>query len=63
MLDVRRVIRRLGETLREMGLLMMVFAPLDALFAERSVTPQIIAGVFIAGVIFVVCGILISESR
>ena len=61
MLDINRVIRRLGETLREMGLLVVVFAPLDALFAERNVSPEIIAGIIAGGL--VVCGKLIEESR
>ena len=62
MLDVNRVIRRFGETLREMGLLVSVFAPLDALFAERNVSPMIIAAIMATGLVFV-CGIFIEESR
>jgi len=63
MFDVNRVIRRLGETLREMGLLMLVFAPLDALFAERNVGRDVLGGIMTTGVLFVICGILIAESR
>lgn len=62
MLDANRVIRRLGETLREMGLLMMVFVPIDALFAERDVSPELIVWIMVAGFVFITCGILIGES-
>jgi len=63
MFDIKGIIRRFGETLREIGLLIMVFAPLDALFAERNVNSDLITGIFIAGAVVVVCGILISELR
>ena len=63
MLSVNRVIGRFGETLREMGLLVTVFAPLDALFAEHNVSPELIVAIMAAGLVFVTCGILIEESR
>jgi len=40
-----------------------VFAPLDALFAERNVSPMIIAAIMATGLVFVICGIFIEESR
>jgi hypothetical protein len=63
MLTVNGVIRRFGETLREMGILVAVFAPLDALFAERNVSPQLVIAIAVAGLLVLTCGILIEESR
>lgn len=57
-----RLLRLLGETLREMGILVAVFAPLDALFAERIVRPELIIAVTTAGAMVTACGILI-EAR
>jgi len=36
MTRARRALKLVGETLREIGLLWTVFAPLDAFFAERA---------------------------
>ena len=46
-----------------MGLLVTVFAPLDALFAEHNVSPELIVAIMVAGLVFVTSGMLIEESR
>jgi len=57
------LLRRLGETLREMGILVAVFAPLDALYAERVVNPALVVAITVAGLMFLICGILLEEWR
>lgn len=53
-----RVLRLFGETLREMGLLIAVFAPLDALFGGM-VNVEVVVTVAIGGLLLAGCGILI----
>lgn len=52
----------IGETIREAGLLIVVFGPLDWLFADQPMgaTVPILLAVF--GLLVVACGILV-ESR
>ena len=55
MLDRRKANRLVGESLREVGILLLVFGPLDALFQRAqagvlAVTPFIAVGLLLVGV-------------
>jgi hypothetical protein len=63
MVEPSRLIRLLGETLREIGILVAVFAPLDALFAERITSPGVIIAVATGGTVLIVGGILMEARR
>lgn len=41
----KRIEQLLGETIREIGILVVVFAPLDAFFSEKHTGPYFLAGV------------------
>ena len=51
-----------AETVREVGILVMVFAPLEATFADIPVSTALVTRMFLFGVLLAACGILI-ESR
>jgi hypothetical protein len=54
-----------GEALREIGVLLIVFVPLDAVFAQGDLKPETIialAVTVIAGVFLVIGGILLEEG-
>lgn len=50
--------RLIGETLREIGVLMLVFVPLEATFSERSIDPAALAGLILISVFLIGWGIL-----
>ena len=52
----------LGETAREIGTLIFVFAPLDSVFAERSIDQGAVIGIMFVGVLLIGSGILL-EAR
>ena len=52
----------LGETAREIGTLIFVFAPLDSVFAERSIDQRAVIGIMFVGVLLNGSGILL-EAR
>jgi hypothetical protein len=57
-----RVERVLGETVREVGILIVVFAPLEATFSEVPVSMVVVAAMFFLGVVLAAGGI-IMETR
>jgi hypothetical protein len=52
----------LAETIREMGILIVVFAPLEAMFAEVDTSLTRVWGVALFGALLVACGIIL-ETR
>ena len=58
MRDRQHVVRLLGETIREMGLLAFVFAPLDATFGDGELNLIAIAVAMVTGTILIGCGIM-----
>ncbi len=63
MLDRRKTYHLIGESLREVGILLLVFGPLDAFFQHErlglfAVTPFIAAGLLLVGV-----GIIIEAKE
>jgi hypothetical protein len=49
-----------GETMREIGVLLLVFAPLDALFARDALTKAEMAVIVVLSVLFIVIGITLE---
>jgi hypothetical protein len=62
MFNWKRVRRVVGETLREIGILTIVFVPLDAAFAPGALKPLTLSLMVAAAASAIVCGI-IMESR
>ena len=52
----------LGQTAREIGILIMVFASLESAFAERAIDPSLLGTVILVSVLLIAGGILI-ETR
>ena len=57
-LNRQRVRILLGETAREIGILMFVFVPLEATFSERSIDPAAVVGLLLISLVLILCGIL-----
>jgi hypothetical protein len=62
MIDRQRAKRLFGESLREIGILIVVFVPLDAVFQRERPTPLLITLSMMMGLIFTFLGIII-EAR
>jgi hypothetical protein len=63
MLDWGRAKDLVGETVREMGLLILVFAPLDAVFADAPVNRLLLIMTIVFGLLFVAGGIPIEARK
>lgn len=53
-----RVRRLLGETAREIGTLILVFAPLESAFAERPLSQGSMTGIMLISVLLIGSGIV-----
>jgi predicted cobalt transporter CbtA len=53
----RQIVRIAGETIREVGVLLLVFAPLDAIFAPDALTARYIVAIVVFAVVVIVIGI------
>jgi uncharacterized MnhB-related membrane protein len=62
MTRARCALRLLAETVREIGILMVVFAPLESVFAERPINGAVLIGVVALGLLLIVCGILLQAN-
>ena len=58
----RRALSLAAETVREIGTLMIVFAPLESAFADRPLDVQLLAGVIATSLALIACAILV-EAR
>jgi hypothetical protein len=52
-----------GEALREVGILVIVFAPLYELFEPQKQNWQVLIGVITVGVVFLTLGITVERVR
>jgi hypothetical protein len=57
------VLRLVGETVREIGVLTLVFAPLESLVSERPVDGKVLMTLMFGGVILIACGILLEAKN
>jgi hypothetical protein len=63
MLNWRRAEELFAETVREVGVLIVVFAPLDAAFSELPVNTALVAIWTFTGFLLVAGGIIIGARR
>jgi len=52
-----------GETLREIGVLVFVFAPLESMSAPERLTAAGMAGIVVAAVLMIVVGMLVALEK
>ena len=57
------VLRLVGETLREIGVLTLVFAPLESLVSERSINNDVLITLMFGGLGLIACGILLEAKN
>lgn len=57
-----RMLRLLGETAREIGILIIVFAPLEAAFADQAMDPNLLGTLILVSGVLIFGGILV-ETR
>lgn len=62
MLDWKLLQRLGGETAREIGILILVFAPLEETFSETPVSVTVILGLVFLSIILIAGGILMEVS-
>jgi len=62
MIDDRKALQLLGESVREVGILVLVFAPLDAFFQEEVPHIPVIAAVVASALLFVAIGIMLESE-
>ena len=58
----RRIQNLVGETVREVGILVLVFAPLEGAFSDRPMDPLVVIGAVASSLALIVGGILL-EAR
>ena len=58
----RRALRLVAETAREIGTLILVFAPLESGFADRPFDARILAAVIVASLALIACAILLEAG-
>jgi hypothetical protein len=63
MIDKRKAQRLLGETIRDIGILVFVFAPLDAFFQRERPGWFPLAFVVACGLLFIAVGIMLEAKE
>lgn len=62
MTRLQRVRHLLAGTMREIGILVLVFAPLESTFGERSIDAGLLLAVMAVSIVVIGCGILIETK-
>ena len=63
MIDKRKAQRLLGESIRDIGILIVVFGPLDAFFQKERPSIGLLAVVVVAGLLFIALGIILEAEE
>jgi hypothetical protein len=63
MIDTRAALRLVGETLRDIGILIMVFGPLDAFFEREGPGPSFLVLVVVGGLFLITLGIILEAGE
>ena len=63
MLNWKRIEQVLGETAREIGILVVVFAPLDAAFAPGSLNSDDLTKIVAAAIGLIIGGIILETGE
>ena len=61
-MNEHKAVTLIGESVREIGILVTVFAPLDAFFQKEAPAPPLVGALVAAGLIFVGVGIRIESE-
>jgi hypothetical protein len=59
----RRIQNLVGETVREVGILVLVFAPLEGAFSDRPMDPLVVVGTVASSLAIIVGGILLKARE
>lgn len=62
MINKRRAVRLAGETLRDVGILVVVFGPLDAFFQTEEVSAGVVSLLAALGLLLIGWGIIIEAG-
>ena len=63
MIDKRKAQQLLGETIRDIGILVVVFGPLDAFFQEGHLSALPLVLIVAAGLLCIALGIMIEAKN
>ena len=63
MIDRRKAYHLLGESLRDIGILVAVFGPLDAFFQREAMNVGSLTLVVVGGLLFIGLGIIIEAEE
>lgn len=63
MLNWQRAETLLAETVREIGVLFFVFAPLEAVFADAPISEAVVVAMFLFGSLLIAGGIIVGARR
>jgi hypothetical protein len=64
MIDTRKARHLMGETIRDIGILVIVFGPLDAFFQkERSSFTSFVASMVAGALLLIIVGIIIEADQ
>jgi len=61
--EKKAVSEMIGELLREMGVLLAVFVPLEVLFSGRSVATTIVIVGMVVSAVFLILGLAVERLR
>jgi hypothetical protein len=62
MINKRKAFHLAAETMREIGILVVVFGPLDAFFQEEVAAPDTLSGIVVLALFAIVIGIMIEAG-
>ncbi|PYO16453.1 MAG: hypothetical protein DMD31_02635 [Gemmatimonadetes bacterium] len=63
MIDKRRAQLLLGESIRDIGILVVVFGPLDAFFQKERPSVLLLSVVVTGGLLFIALGIILEAEE
>jgi hypothetical protein len=63
MIDTRKALRLVGETLRDIGILFIVFGPLDAFFEKDSPGLSFLVFVVVGSLFSIALGIILEAGE
>ena len=63
MFNWKRIEQVLGETVREIGILVIVFAPLDAALGQGSIDPDKLTRIMASALGLIIAGIILETGE
>lgn len=63
MIDKRKARHLFGETIRDVGILVVVFGPLDAFFQAEPTDGVALATIVACGLLFITLGIIVEARK